>query len=84
MRLAWAGSVADLLNVLRAHAERVGQPPKGCSDDDQRKIIWAELDYVEKNKDKLDYPRYRRQGLPISSAPVESLIKRVNRRVKGS
>ncbi len=32
----------------------------------------------------MDYPTYRRQGLPITSAPVESLIKQVNRRVKGS
>lgn len=40
--------------------------------------------YVEKNKDKMDYPRYRREGLPISTAPVESLIKQVNMRVKGT
>jgi hypothetical protein len=32
----------------------------------------------------MDYSRYRREGLPISSAPVESLIKQVNRRVKGT
>ena len=30
------------------------------------------------------YPRYRRLGLPISSAAVESTIKQVNRRVKGT
>ena len=28
--------------------------------------------------------RYRRMGLPVSSAPVESLIKQINHRVKGS
>ena len=32
----------------------------------------------------MDYPRYRCLGLPISSAPVESTIKQLNRRVKGS
>ena len=32
----------------------------------------------------MDYPRCRRRGLPISSAPVESLIKEINKRVKGS
>ena len=32
----------------------------------------------------MDYPNYRRLGLPISSAPVESTIKRMNRRIKGS
>jgi hypothetical protein len=84
LKLAWAGHVANLLELLRKHAERLGHPPKDCSEDDPRKILWGVLDYVEKNKDKLDYPRYRRDGLPVSSAPVESLIKRVNRRVKGT
>jgi len=32
----------------------------------------------------MNYPEYRRLGLPISSAPVESVIKPLNRRVKGS
>jgi hypothetical protein len=39
---------------------------------------------VENNRNKMDYPRYRKLGLPISSAPVESAIKQMNRRVKGS
>ncbi|MBI1916298.1 MAG: histidine kinase [Planctomycetes bacterium] len=33
---------------------------------------------------RMNYPEYRRLGLPISSAPVESVIKQINRRVKGS
>jgi hypothetical protein len=32
----------------------------------------------------MDYPTYRQRELPISSAPVESAIKQLNRRVKGS
>ena len=36
------------------------------------------------NVGRMDYPRYRCQGLPVSSAPVESAIKQVNRRVKGT
>jgi hypothetical protein len=35
-------------------------------------------------RDKMDYPRYRRLGLPSSSGPVESTSKQRNRRVKGS
>jgi hypothetical protein len=30
------------------------------------------------------YPRCRRLGLPTSSAPVESTIKQINRRMKGT
>ena len=32
----------------------------------------------------MKYPEYRRLGLPISSAPVESVMKQVNRRMKGT
>jgi hypothetical protein len=33
---------------------------------------------------RLDYPSYRRQGLPVTSALMESLVKEVNYRVKGT
>ena len=31
----------------------------------------------------MDYPRYRREGLPTTSSLVESLVGEVNARVKG-
>ena len=34
--------------------------------------------------DKLDYPRYRREGLPTTSSLIESQIKEFNARLKGS
>lgn len=39
VKLAWGGHVVNLLELLRKHAERLGQPPKDCSEDDPRKII---------------------------------------------
>ena len=47
-------------------------------------MIADTLGYVENNRQRMDYPRYRRLGLPISSAPVESTIKQINRRMKGT
>ena len=32
----------------------------------------------------MDYPRYRREGLPVTSALIESLAKEMNYRVTGS
>jgi hypothetical protein len=84
LRLAWSGRTKELKRLLEQEAERVGKPPKDPRDDDPRKIFWNVVDYVEKNRDKMDYPRYRKEGLPISSAPVESLVKQINRRVKGT
>ena len=40
--------------------------------------------YLENNRGRMDYPAYRREGLPITSSPVGSWIKRINQRVKGS
>jgi len=33
---------------------------------------------------RADYPQYRRQGLPVTSAAVESLVKQFNQRIRGS
>ncbi|MGE0608879.1 MAG: hypothetical protein AB7O62_17420 [Pirellulales bacterium] len=40
--------------------------------------------YLGNNRERMDYPRYRREGLPITSSPMESLIKQINQRVKGT
>jgi hypothetical protein len=46
--------------------------------------VASSLAYVRKNVDRMNYPNYRRQGLPVTSATVESLIKQFNQRVKGT
>jgi hypothetical protein len=42
------------------------------------------IGYLTNNQARMDYPRYRRAGLPTCSGLVESLIKQFNRRVKGT
>jgi hypothetical protein len=84
LRWAWAGQVTLLLNDLKRVAERLGEPPADAKDNDPRKIVADTIGYVTNAQDKMDYPAYRRMGLPISSAPVESVIKQLNRRVKGT
>ena len=32
----------------------------------------------------MKYPEYRQQGLPLTSSPMESTIKQINRRIKGT
>jgi hypothetical protein len=82
--LAWAGQVVALLAALEAVRRRLGEPPPGAKEDDPRRVMAETIGYVRNNRERMDYPSYRRQGLPISSAPVESTIKRMNRRIKGS
>jgi hypothetical protein len=84
LRWAWSGKVKELLGGLRGAAKKLGTASKDAAEDDPRRIVAETLGYVENNRTRMDYPRYRQMGLPFSSAPVESVIKQINRRVKGS
>ena len=84
LRWAWAGQVGELLGELRAGSARLGKPPDGGAEDDPRQVLAEAVGYVQNNRQRMDYPRYRQLGLPISSAPVESTIKQINRRIKGT
>jgi hypothetical protein len=82
LRWAWSGKVAELLSSLRTASTELGK--KGRDAADRKSTIDEALRYVTNNRARMDYPEYRRLGLPISSAPVESTIKQLNRRVKGT
>jgi hypothetical protein len=47
-------------------------------------LVFESLRYLKNNADKMRYDDFRRQGLPIMTSAVESVIKMINRRVKGS
>jgi hypothetical protein len=82
LRLAWSGQVTMLLQQLRAAAAKLAQGgPIAAA---RKSTIHEAVTYVTHNRERMDYPEYRRLGLPVSSAPVESTIKQINRRVKGS
>lgn len=82
LRWAWSGKVGTLLSGLRAAvAELAAKGPAAAA---RKQTVEETLTYVTNNRQRMDYPEYRRLGLPISSAPVESTIKQINRRVKGT
>jgi len=54
------------------------------ADDDPVKPLYDAIRYLTNNRQRMDYPRYRQLGLPVTSAPMESLIKQINHRVKGT
>lgn len=81
----WQGHVADVLSDLRAwQATHLAPADQKLPDDDPRAIVQRTVTYLENNQARMDYPAYRRQGLPVSSAMIESLIKEINYRVKGT
>ena len=81
---AWGGQRDKLLVALNGAVAAVGEPPDNAGESDPRCVVLTARNYVANNAEKMDYARYRRLGLPISSAPVESLIKQFNKRVKGT
>ena len=40
--------------------------------------------YLRNQQSRMDYSTYRKQGLPITSTYVESTVKQINRRMKGT
>jgi hypothetical protein len=84
MTASWQGCVATVIADLRDWQSRLGLPEDGTPDNDPRQIIATTLTYLQNNEPRMHYPEYRRQGLPITSCLVESLIKEINHRVKGT
>ena len=82
----WQGRVAEVLTELKEWKARLGPiaPGEDPPASDPRQVISKVLTYLENNQPRLDYVRYRRLGLPVTSSLVESLIKQFNYRVKGT
>lgn len=84
MRGCWQGDVRQVIEELQVHQSRLGEPPAGAPDTDPRKVIATTIGYLENNRDRMNYPEYRQAGLPVTTAWMESLVKEMNYRVKGT
>jgi hypothetical protein len=80
----WEGSVESLLAALAARSQDLGSPAEDESETSPRRIVAEALRYLTNQQSRIKYAEYRRQGLPITSSCIESTIKQINRRVKGS
>jgi hypothetical protein len=84
IRACWQGRVDDVLSELQHWLDTQPPAPPDIADDDAREIVRVALGYLTNNRTRMDYPSYRRQGLPMTSTLMESLIKEVSYRVKGT
>jgi hypothetical protein len=84
----WKGRVSQVIEELRTLRDVQAclsvVDVERLADDDPRVVIARELGYLEHNRERMDYPQYRREGLPWTTSHVESTVKLFNRRVKGS
>jgi hypothetical protein len=80
----WSGDVAKVIAELAVRQVEVGMPAKDEAEGSARAVVARALTYLQNNKDRMRYQEYRRQGLPITSSYVESAVKQINHRVKGT
>jgi len=83
----WRGQVDNVIAQLHAWQSQLGPPPEEEPEipaNDPRKVVQATARYLTNNRHRMDYPRYRRSGLPVTSSLAESLVKQVSKRMKGT
>lgn len=80
----WSGQVQQVIAALEERLAELGAPDEGEPDSSPRQQVAKTLGYLRNQRERMRYAEYRQAGLPITSSGVESTIKRINRRVKGS
>jgi hypothetical protein len=80
----WKGEVGRVIEELKERQAEIGHPSERDGETDPKQIVAKALTYLTNQQSRMNYPEYRRLGLPITSAYIESTIKQLNQRVKGS
>jgi hypothetical protein len=79
----WSGRIDQLMAAVQVRSDQLGLP----ADEDETSpaaIVAKTLGYLKNQRSRMKYGQYRQLGLPITSSHIESTIKQINRRVKGT
>ena len=79
----WQGDVALIIAALKHTQQQLGLPEKNETGTPRAQVACT-LTYLTNQQERMKYHEYRRQGLPITSNHIESTIKQINRRIKGT
>lgn len=79
----WKGEVDRLLAALEQRQAELGVPEKNETDTPRAQLATS-LGYLTNQRERMKYHEYRQQGLPLTSSPIESTVKQINRRIKGT
>ncbi len=72
----WQGRIGDVLAEL--------EPLVIAADASAAEKLETCRTYLRNNADRMQYDLYRQQGLPITTTQIESMIKQINPRMKGT
>lgn len=75
--LLWQGNIGKLIEEIDLQIEQL----QGA---DVLEKLHESRRYLSNNSERMRYAEYRQQGLPITTAEMESTVKRINRRIKGT
>jgi hypothetical protein len=73
----YEGCVEKVIAAVGAMADEVGVAPKGAAETDPRVILRRNVGYFEDNSSRMNYPEYRKRGIPTGSGVVESACRHV-------
>lgn len=80
----WVGSIEPVLADLSKRQAELGASDPEEPATSPRPQVDRALEYLSNQKGRMQYAKYRQQGLPITSSHIESTIKQINQRVKGT
>jgi hypothetical protein len=84
IRWVWGGQVLKVIEELTTRQGEVGKARKNDKEGSPRRVIYEARTYLSNHQEQMQYDEYRKQGLPLMSSHVESTIKQINYRVKGT
>jgi hypothetical protein len=82
--LLWKGKTPELIEQLQRESARLGEPHEEDGVDHPRRVLHRNVGYFTNHAGHMKYPEYRRRGWPIGSGTVESGMKQLNKRMKGT
>jgi len=80
----WGGQVDGVIVALESRQRKLGEPTPETPKTAPAAVVATSLGYLRNQQSRMRYPEYRKQGLPITSTYVESTVKQINRRMKGT
>lgn len=76
----WEGRVARVIEALSVWQGEHAEEKDGAT----AAVVQRSFGYLSRHQDKMKYDEYRQAGLPITSSLIESMVKQIGRRVKGT
>jgi hypothetical protein len=70
----WSGEVDRILEQLRERQTELGLPAEGDAETSPQQRVADAIRYLGNQRARMNYPEYRRLGLPITSSHIESTI----------